>query len=268
MEIEEKEFFNYLLKSWIGLGIIVFFILSFGISAPYGRHSRSGWGFTINNKLCWMLMEIPSPILLFLCFLFKTQPINELTFFFFFLWELHYINRSIIFPLRIPSSNQTMNFSIFITSLFFNIINGYLNGRYLFTFCSPNKDYPITYIYNKNFIIGFLLFFIGMFINIQSDNILIKLKKSIYNEKKENSSFSYKIPYGGLFDYISSPNYFGECIEWFGFWLMTLNWSSFSFFLWTVANLAPRAYSHHLWYKKTFSENYPKSRKALIPFIF
>lgn len=35
-----------------------------------------------------------------------------------------------------------------------------------------------------------------------------------------------------------------------------------------VANLAPRAYSHHLWYKKTFSENYPKSRKALIPFIF
>jgi len=38
------------------------------------------------------------------------------------------------------------------------------------------------------------------------------------------------------------------------------------FFLWTAANLAPRAFSTHKWYLSTFPD-YPKNRKALIPFI-
>jgi hypothetical protein len=35
----------------------------------------------------------------------------------------------------------------------------------------------------------------------------------------------------------------------------------------TVANLAPRARAHHLWYKRQFAD-YPSRRKALVPAIW
>ncbi|MGL5956334.1 MAG: 3-oxo-5-alpha-steroid 4-dehydrogenase, partial [Brevinema sp.] len=40
----------------------------------------------------------------------------------------------------------------------------------------------------------------------------------------------------------------------------------FAFFLWTVANLLPRALTSHRWYLDHFPD-YPKDRKALIPFL-
>ena len=98
----------------------------------------------------------------------------------------------------------------------------------------------------------------GGFINIHSDDILINLRRE--NQK-------YFIPRGGLFNYVSSPNYFGEIIEWFGFFIMTLNLGTFSFFIWTFVNLVPRSISNHKWYIETFND-YPKERKILIPKIF
>ncbi|HSA16026.1 MAG TPA: hypothetical protein P5346_14880 [Spirochaetota bacterium] len=39
------------------------------------------------------------------------------------------------------------------------------------------------------------------------------------------------------------------------------------FVLWTIFNLAPRARSNHKWYRDNFPD-YPKERKALVPFIY
>jgi hypothetical protein len=36
------------------------------------------------------------------------------------------------------------------------------------------------------------------------------------------------------------------------------------FAVWTAANLAPRAHSHHRWYRDNFVD-YPLERKALLP---
>ncbi|MEO7015762.1 MAG: hypothetical protein ABI130_12305, partial [Leifsonia sp.] len=36
--------------------------------------------------------------------------------------------------------------------------------------------------------------------------------------------------------------------------------------VYTFANLAPRAMANHRWYRQTF-DDYPGSRKALIPFV-
>ena len=98
-----------------------------------------------------------------------------------------------------------------------------------------------------------------MVINIHSDNILFSLRK------KRKSG--YKIPYGGLFKWISCPNYFGEIIEWVGWAIATWSLAGLSFAVWVIANLVPRSRSNHQWYIENF-EKYPKDRKILIPKIW
>lgn len=59
----------------------------------------------------------------------------------------------------------------------------------------------------------------------------------------------------------------GEILEWIGWALACNSLSGLAFALCTFSNLFPRALSHHEWYKQKF-ENYPKNRKAVIPFIW
>jgi steroid 5-alpha-reductase/3-oxo-5-alpha-steroid 4-dehydrogenase 1 len=101
-----------------------------------------------------------------------------------------------------------------------------------------------------------IIFAIGFVINRHADSVLLSLRKP--------GETGYKIPYGGLYNYISCPNYFGEMVEWFGFAFAAQSLSGWSFFIWTVCNLAPRAVLHHKWYLKKFPD-YPKQRRALIP---
>jgi hypothetical protein len=56
-------------------------------------------------------------------------------------------------------------------------------------------------------------------------------------------------------------------IEWIGWAILTWSLPGFAFAVFTIANLAPRAIASHRWYLKTFSD-YPKKRKAIIPFIY
>jgi protein-S-isoprenylcysteine O-methyltransferase Ste14 len=98
-----------------------------------------------------------------------------------------------------------------------------------------------------------------MVINIKSDDILFKLR--------DKGDVGYKTPKGWLFNKVSCPNYLGELIEWVGWAIATWSLAGLSFALWTVANLVPRAISHHKWYKENLND-YPEKRKVLIPFIF
>jgi steroid 5-alpha reductase family enzyme len=108
------------------------------------------------------------------------------------------------------------------------------------------------------FWIGFLLFISGFIINKTADEKLRKMRTE--------SPSDYLIPSGWLFNYISSPHYFGEIIEWAGWAVMTWSVPGLAFSVFTFANLFPRAMASHIWYRKNFSD-YPKNRKAIIPFI-
>ena len=112
---------------------------------------------------------------------------------------------------------------------------------------------------DPRFIIGGIVFVAGFVINQVADKELISLRK--------DGSKDYFIPNGGLFNYISCPNFFGEIIEWSGFAIMAWNLPALSFAVWTAANLIPRALDHHKWYKSYFKKEYPESRKAVIPFL-
>ncbi|XP_016803788.1 3-oxo-5-alpha-steroid 4-dehydrogenase 2 isoform X1 [Pan troglodytes] len=103
------------------------------------------------------------------------------------------------------------------------------------------------------------LFILGMGINIHSDYILRQLRKP--------GEISYRIPQGGLFTYVSGANFLGEIIEWIGYALATWSLPALAFAFFSLCFLGLRAFHHHRFYLKMF-EDYPKSRKALIPFIF
>ncbi|MDB0023037.1 DUF1295 domain-containing protein [Flavobacteriaceae bacterium] len=233
---------------WIMIALIVLPI-NLIYKAPYGKHSTKKWGKVIDNKTGWILMEFPALITCPLIYFSIAEEI-KLNIGFIFLWILHYFNRTIIYPLRIKTRGKKIPIAIVSSAFFFNLVNGILNGYFL-------TLVQFESISNMYLILGFVIFFIGFYINISSDNILIKLRT---NQK------GYVIPKGGLFNHVSCPNFFGEIIEWLGFAVMTLNPGSISFLIWTICNLVPRSKAHHKWYQNNF-ENYPKKRKAVIPYF-
>ena len=217
--------------------------------APYGKHSTKKWGKSIDNKTGWILMELPALLTCPLIYFAIVEEIN-LNVMFIVLWIIHYFNRTLIYPLRIKTKGKKIPIAIVASAFFFNMVNGILNGYFL----TLLQFESISELY---LILGFIIFIIGFYINISSDNLLIKLRT---NQK------GYVIPNGKLFNYVSCPNFFGEIIEWLGFAIMTLNPGSLSFLIWTICNLIPRSKAHHKWYKENF-ENYPKKRKAVIPYL-
>ena len=57
--------FYILLSLWIFIGLCTFIYLIFSKTiAPYGRHSNSEWGITIDNKWGWFWMELPALVLM------------------------------------------------------------------------------------------------------------------------------------------------------------------------------------------------------------
>ncbi|XP_024906268.1 3-oxo-5-alpha-steroid 4-dehydrogenase 1 isoform X3 [Pteropus alecto] len=71
---------------------------------------------------------------------------------------------------------------------------------------------------------------------------------------------------GGLFEYVSTANYFGEVLEWCGYGLASWSVQGAAFALFTFCVLLCRARQHHRWYLEKF-EDYPKFRKIMIPFL-
>jgi 3-oxo-5-alpha-steroid 4-dehydrogenase 1 len=246
---------QYIAIIWIAIAIILFPIL-LKITAPYGRHSKKNWGVMIDNRLGWIIMEIPSLIIFVLLVLLGPKHPSTVIWILFGLWTVHYFNRSVIFPLRTKTSGKKMPMIIMFSAVFFNLINASING-YWFGFVAP--AYPENWLTDPRFILGGIIFITGFIINQAADKKLIGLR--------DGGKTGYYIPRGGLFNYISCPNFFGEIIEWAGFAIMAWNLPALSFAVWTAANLIPRALDHHRWYKSHFREEYPKSRKAVIPFV-
>lgn len=231
----------------------VVFIVLFFISAPYGKFTRAGWGPVVKSKWAWMIMEFPSPVLMTLFFLMSSQK-NAARTIFLSLWLLHYIRRTFVYPFRQSGKDKPFPAVVLIMAFVFNCLNGYINGFGVFRL----YNYADKWLSSWQFIAGISLFLGGFLINITSD---AKLRSF----RKQNAA-AYIIPEGWLFSYISSPHYFGEIVEWGGWAMLTWSIPGVVFFIFTFANLFPRAIKSHIWYKNHFPD-YPAGRKAIIPFI-
>jgi protein-S-isoprenylcysteine O-methyltransferase Ste14 len=199
-------------------------------------------------------MESPCVVIMVIYAFIVRDALETIHIIFLSLWLLHYIHRSFIYPFVIDMTNPKMPISIAISAFSFNIVNVNLQafGIYYLT------EYSSDWINNNIFYLGLIVFFIGMYINIKSDYLVIALRKS--------KGPGYHLPTKFMHKYISSPNYFGEIIEWLGWAVLTWSIAGAVFALWTIANLLPRAFAHHQWYKEKFPD-YPKNKKAIIPGI-
>jgi len=255
--MSEKAVYDALLMAVFALAPIVFVLLLF-ITAPYGRYSEgraAAWGPSINVKIGWMIQGSPSVIAFAVFFALGKYATNMLPLIFLALWETHYLQRTYVFPLLMRGPRRTLKLPVIAIAMLFYIVNGYLNGRYLTQF---SDVYSSGWLTDPRFVIGLIAFFTGMALNLHSDNILRNLRRP--------GEACYKIPCGGMFKFVSCGNYFGEIVQWCGWATATWSLPGLCYCVWTAANLVPRAISHHRWYLNRFPE-YPKKRKALMPFI-
>ena len=176
----------------------------------------------------WVIMEAPSSIFFTVAFalpyvLIPGYEVNDffwVPLYLFLLWQLHYFQRSFIWPLFVLKNPGKMNIVVCVFGFVLNSINSYLCS----TFITRKATYPLSYFYDPRLIIGSLVFFAGYYINRKADGMLSALRKdtSEVDPKDTNAIVAsngrvYRIPRGFLYDYISCPNYLGEVTIWTGY---------------------------------------------------
>ena len=249
--------YNTFLWVMAAVAVVVFVALQF-FEAGYGYLFDRRYGPPVNNKVGWVLME--SPVFVAMCILWAMSDRQWATvpLVLFSMFQLHYFQRSFIFPLLMRGKSK-MPLGIVLMGMVFNTLNALMQGGWIF-YLAP-ADYYADWFAKPYIYVGVQLFFAGMFINMQSDYIIRHLRK-------EGDTRHY-IPRGGAFRYVSSANYFGELLEWTGFAIASWSWAGVVFVLWTFANLAPRSASLYKRYAKEFGEEFTSlGRKRIIPFIY
>ena len=252
------EYFNIFLLIMTIIAVIVFVALYF-VTAGYGVFYNKKWGFAIPNKIGWILMESPVFIAMILLCVLSERDTNLVCLIFLILFEIHYFQRSFIFPFLIRGKS-VMPLSVILMGMVFNTLNALMQSGWIF-YVSPVNMYEISWLTTPQFIIGTIIFFTGMIVNIHSDHIIRHLRKP--------GDTNHYLPKKGMFRYVTSANYFGEFVEWLGFAILTWSLSGAVFALWTFANLAPRAAKIYDNYKKEFGDELDtKKVKRIIPFIY
>jgi 3-oxo-5-alpha-steroid 4-dehydrogenase 1 len=232
------------------------FTTLFFFTAPYGRHYRKGWGPSVSPRAGWILMELPALLVIGATVLFSGRNVSPMALVLLGLWEIHYLYRACLFPFLMRQNGKRFPIVLILFAAIFNSLNGYANG----TFLANASPFPADGLFARvRLCVGIVLFVAGFLIHVSADHNLRNLRAP--------GEGGYKVPRGGLFEYVSNPNYFGEIIEWTGFALAAWSLPGLGFALFTVANLVPRAYSNRAWYIAKFPD-YPKERKRVIPLVF
>lgn len=251
----EAAFYPWLLGTWAALGAVTLATLFF-VTAPYGRHARQGWGPSLPAAVGWIAMELPAPLVFFAIWTVGRWRGLPGSVALLLLWESHYVYRAFVFPWLRRGAARPVPLGIVFSAAFFNVVNGYLNARWLFHL-GPGRD--AGWLGDPRFLLGAALFAVGFAVHVNADSTLRNLRAP--------GETSYRVPHGGLFRWVSCPNYLGEIVEWIGWAIASGSLAGASFAFWTVGNLLPRARSHHRWYRSTFPD-YPRERKAILPLVF
>lgn len=100
-----QQTFEFLLLAMSALAVIVFVALYY-VRAGYGMFHTPKWGLSVNNKLGWVLMEAPVFLVMFYLWWNSSVRFDAAPFLFFLLFELHYFQRSFIFPFLMKGKSR------------------------------------------------------------------------------------------------------------------------------------------------------------------
>ncbi|MDO4165254.1 MAG: DUF1295 domain-containing protein [Bacteroides sp.] len=239
---------------------LVVFVALYFVKAGYGMFRTSAWGVSVNNKLGWVLMEAPVFFVMLWLWMCSGAGFTMPQFLFFLLFQLHYLQRSFVFPF-LMSGESRMPVAIMLMGIVFNVLNGMMQAGGIFYF-APAGMYAdgMAYLLKPHALIGLALFVVGMGINLHSDHVIRHLRLP--------GDTKHYLPQKGFYRYVTSANYFGELVEWTGFAVLTASLAAWVFVWWTFANLVPRANAIHRRYREEFGNEAVGRRKRIIPFIY
>lgn len=265
------------------------------------------WGPNLDEKNAWAIMESTGLVMfLVFYYAYGCERTSMVPLIFLGLWTFHYINRAIIYPFVIMKQKyKKFPLILVVLGFFYLSMFSYLNAKNVS--CNPKytSDWIYTPQFIIGVIIFIIGFAINVWADVrlrflkdknnekdekdkkdekdEKENTLNKddekefkfyqdgqynfskmFDSSIYYE--DNCKKHYYIPSGGLYDIISSPNYFGEIVEWCGWAVATWSVPGLLFALGAIGCIGVRSIHTHKWYVMNFND-YPKERKAIIPFV-
>ena len=250
--------FTYLLWVMSFLAIVVFICLYF-ITAGYGQFRTKRWGYCIDNRVAWFLMEAPVFFVMLIIWCRAGFPFHLPELILLGLFLVHYFQRSFVFP-SLMKGHSRMPLSIMMMGVLFNVINGIMQGGGLFWFPIPDYTQGASYLLRWNAIVGIIVFLFGMIVNCHSDYVIRHLRQP--------GDTRHYLPKAGFYRYVTSANYFGELVEWIGFAIAAANPAAWVFALWTGANLIPRAHAIHREYHEEFGDEAVGTRRRIIPLVY
>ncbi|WVQ99596.1 hypothetical protein IAU59_006732 [Kwoniella sp. CBS 9459] len=215
------------------------------LDAPFGRFADKTLGWNVDGNIAWAAMELVSPITFTSTLLLNPHPpLNRPTTILAGLYIAHYSHRAVISPLILSPKRSPLHITIPLVAALFSLLNGYLLAIGL-AFYPPSVEMGWTFWLG---VIGWAVGFMG---NVLHDEILNDLRRepderlilsdlpedkdtntdttggsaSAKNHLTQDSSAGtrprsdshskrYKVPRGGLFRYVSFPNYLCEWLEW------------------------------------------------------
>ena len=111
--------FNMFLIAMAVTAVIVFVALQY-VEAGYGMMYTKKWGTTVNNRIGWVLMEAPVFVVMTILWWYSSRRTETAPLVMFLLFQLHYFQRSFIFPLLIRTKGR-MPLSIIVMGVIFNV---------------------------------------------------------------------------------------------------------------------------------------------------
>jgi 3-oxo-5-alpha-steroid 4-dehydrogenase 1 len=229
------------------------------VQSPYGRFASDKYGINLNPRLGWWLMGIPATAVFVWFYVQGPRAAEAMPLLLALVWMIHYGNRGWFFPLSIrvaPGRRSSFSVMVMAMGMFVTAIHGYLNATFFTEFAPHLTNDWFT---DPRFLVGLVIYYSGFFLIVRSESI-------VRNLRDRAGVGGYRIPYGGAYRWVSSPQYLGELTAWAGFALMTWGLPGVMIFLISAGNLVPRAFATHKWYREKFPD-YPPERKALIPYV-
>jgi 3-oxo-5-alpha-steroid 4-dehydrogenase 1 len=321
-------------KQWFFYGFALLGPAAFAYDAPFGRFATPNSVLSVDGIKSWIVMELVSPLsFLITAYLHPFSPTSlslpsfsrppalgiKPPFVLTALYLTHYLNRALISPLRSPSRSKS-HLVVVLSAIAFNAPNGFLLAAYLTSastaaHLSSVTLSPLSSSSSLRFWAGLVLWAAGFAGNVYHDEILLNIRRKAIAKGKAKEQLEengkpaptprpyYAIPHGGLYAFISFPNYLCEWVEWFGFalaasptpdfallpgaeaLLAAVRGSQFTemgrllspfvdtvsppwvFLFVEIITMVPRAVRGHRWYHQRFKESYPRERRAVIPWL-